>query len=187
MSKTSSSRSDVFSKLDSLPATYRLNGDENPNSVLTVLRVLPVNRHRQAAWSVLKSNKVTIGLELFDSADCIDFGDDELVMLIGARSIQFLSLDGTAITDKSLKTMRNNWPNLLYIGVESCAITEEEIIRLLQERKLVFIRVPEECNNERFRTQVLDISPHTIVMCGGQDIMNQPESAFESIPWGKWN
>jgi len=60
------------------------------------------------------------------------------------------------------------------------------VIDLISARQLRFIRLSDGYDAVDLRTRISAVSPRTIVMIAGQDIMEQPESAFELIPWGKW-
>ena len=173
-------------KIQSLPSTFRLEQSAGINRIV-FLRLLPLTNEKSRDLRAIESEVLIRSIEGFDATDCVDFGDGELQYISNAVSIEYLGLDGTKITDSSLQSMQSHWPNLKFLDVENCNVSQDGILSVLKFRKLVFVEIPEELNSISFLARVREISPNLIVMCGGKDVMEQPESAFDAIPWAKWN
>jgi hypothetical protein len=171
--------------IENLPAVVRLRKYDDRNSIVAI-RLLPSKRHRASEMKCLGRPAVLEKLEAFDAVDCSDFGDQGLRFLSAASHLELLSLDGTTISDDSLKHISRNFPSLQVLAIEGCSVSEQAVIDMLSERQLRYLRLSEEYDRPEFCERVRKVSPLTIVMCGGQDIMEQPESAFELIPWDRW-
>jgi hypothetical protein len=72
------------------------------------------------------------------------------------------------------------------LDIEGCRVTQAGILNLLQSHQLVFVEISSELNDRNFLDQVRRLAPNLIVMCDGQDLMNQPEATFDQIPWNTW-
>lgn len=184
--QTSSFKSDLAA-IEALPATFKLSGNRNSNSHgVTFIRISPAANNMRRNFHPLSASKVLEALKGFDATDCLDFGDQDLDNLSKANRIEYLGLDGTSISDRSLTNMTDKWPSLRFLDIEGCNVSQSAILILLRAKKLTFIEISNELNDEAFRDQVRKVSPNTIVMCDGQDVLDQPASAFESIPWSNW-
>lgn len=172
--------------MQSLPATFRLKQSAGINRIV-FLRLLPRINERLRDFRIIKSEFLIRFIEGFDATDCDDFGDSELEHISDAASIEYLGLDGTKITDSSLRAMESQWPNLKFLDIENCNVSQDGILSLLKSRKLVFVEISVELNSVGFLARVRELAPNVIIMCGGKDVMEQPESAFDTVPWAKWN
>jgi hypothetical protein len=176
----------TINRIEALPASIHLREiKESGMKEISFIRLLPAQGDRKRDFQLLSSS-VALTIKGFDASDCRDFGDQELSYLSDARQIQYLGLDGTSITDLSLSRMKNSWPALRFLDLETCNVSQNAILDLLQSKHLVFIEISEELSHGVFIDEVRRISPDTIVMCNGQDLMNQPESVFNAIPWSDW-
>ena len=170
--------------IESLPATFRTQRNRDQ---IVILRLLPSPGNRKRNLSILQSRFIVESIEYFDANGCEDIGDREISFLAAAPLIECVGLDGTRISDATLKKMLLMWPKLQFLKIENCNVTQDAVLDVINKRKLIFIHISEELNTRSFRDRIREQSPNTIVMCGGDDVMDQPESAFERIPWEKWN
>ncbi len=178
---------DDLARIKSLPATFKLaDNEESGLQGIKLLRLIPQQKDSNRDLYPISSPLVLQSMKGFDATDCIDVGDHELLYLDSAKRIEYFGLNGTSITDVSLLKMEKSWPRLRFLAVQECKVSQQAILKLLRAKQLVFIEISAELNDPQFRDQVREISPKTIVMCNGQDVMDQPDSVYDSIPWDDW-
>lgn len=171
--------------LESLNATVITSKINHSVEEIKSIKLHP-DRERRRNFQTLRTASINKTLVMFDATDCSDFGDQELKLLSQVTSLEYLIIARTNISDISLATIANNWSNLQFLAIDECNVSEQAIEELLTKRKLKFIRISASFDTERFQNSVKSISPDSIVMCNGKDLLGHPPEAFEFIRWGDW-
>lgn len=173
------------SSLASLNATVITSKNDDAKEVVTSIRLRPDQSH-EGKLRELRTPSISDTLVMFDASDCRDFGDQELKLISHVKSLEYLLLARTNISDASLETIANNWNSLQFLVIDGCNVSEQAITTLLTKRNLKFIRISDSFDTERFQKNLKSVAPDSIVMCNGKDLLGHPPEAFEFIRWGDW-
>lgn len=174
----------VQKQISLLPATWRGRKD-----AIGIKHVVAISLHENVKsqvrdFDILSSNFVSDRLEMFDATDSIDFDDRVLGLLSNAKKLEYLGLEYTSVTEKSLITFLHNWPKLHSIAISDGMLSESAVVSILKQKKILYLRLPKEFNNDAFRKKLVELSPWTFATAGGVPLNDPPT---EAIPLTKWD
>lgn len=173
--------------IEELPAHVSMKFDEKlKKDRIRFFRLSPRQSDRPRNFAPLGTDLTVRWLKSFEALHCDDFGDRELALLQDANRVEHLALSGSAITDESLKLMQHKFPSLRVLEIKNCNISKKELLALLAVKKLLLLRVSPDMADPEFLEQVREVAPSLIYHCKGKDLLNQPESVTQSIPWSTW-
>lgn len=172
------------SELTSLSATWRGRKDLIGMRHIVAISLEDNSESQARDFNILASQFVTNHLEMFDATDSTDFDDRALGLLSKASKLEFLGIEYTSVTDKSLATILHNWPKLHSLAISDGVLSEQSVLSILKQKKIRFLRLPSEFNNEAFRKTLLELSPWTFTIAGGV-LLNEPTTV--DLPLTKWD